>query len=147
MYTGLLHLHSALRWVVLILLVAATLRFLIGWFAKHSFGKGDEKLRLFTLISAHLQLVIGLVLYFISPAVQFNDKTMENDSLRFWSLEHILMMILAIVCITVGHSISKRKEEATAKHRILAIMFTLALVLIFSAIPWPWRAEIGRPLF
>ncbi|MEL6537474.1 MAG: cytochrome B [Bacteroidota bacterium] len=146
MYTGLLHLHSVLRWVVLILIVFSVIRFFAGWLGKHSFGKREEKLRLFTLIFSHVQFLVGLVLYFISPAVQFNDKTMSDTGLRFWAVEHITMMIIAIVLITIGHSKSKRMTDAVKQHRFLAIFFGLALLVIFAAMPWPWREIIGRPL-
>ncbi|HAA13981.1 MAG TPA: cytochrome B [Cytophagales bacterium] len=146
MHTGLLHLHSLLRWVILLLLVFSIVRFLVGWLNKHSFGKREERLRLFTLIFSHVQFLVGLVLYFISSVVQFNDQTMSNKGLRFWAVEHITMMIIAIVLITIGHSKTKRITDSVKKHRLLTIFFGLALLVIFAAMPWPWREIIGRPL-
>lgn len=147
LYSPLLHTHSMLRWVALILLVIATVKFLLGWLGNKSFSAGDVKLRLFTLISIHLQLVLGLVLYFISPTVQFNDHTMSSPTLRFWSVEHISMMLVSVVLITIGHSRSKKIADGAKQNKTLAIFFGIALVLILAAIPWPFRAEIGRPLF
>jgi len=118
----------------------------VGWLNKHSFGKREERLRLFTLIFSHVQFLVGLVLYFISSVVQFNDQTMSNKGLRFWAVEHITMMIIAIVLITIGHSKTKRITDSVKKHRLLTIFFGLALLVIFAAMPWPWREIIGRPL-
>lgn len=145
MYTGLLHTHSMLRWVVLLLLVVAVFRFLAGAMSGASFGKGDARLRLFTLISTHIQVLVGLILYFVSPFVQFNSNTMSEPSTRFWTVEHLSLMIVAVVVITIGNSRSK-KASGAKQHRTLAIFFGIALLLILAAIPWPWREAIGRPL-
>jgi len=150
MYTGLLHTHNLLRYVVLILLLLAVLKSFIGWFGKKEFTTTDNKISLFLLISAHLQLVIGLVLYFISPVVEAGlanmAETMKNVELRFWTVEHIASMIIGIAIITLGRIMAKKAKNDSSKHRRQAVYFTLAMVLIFSSIPWPW-SEVARAWF
>lgn len=150
MYTGLLHLHSALRYIVLILLVFAIIKAFAGWFGKKPYTGADDKLSLFTLISTHTQFLIGLILYFISPIVQsaLSDmgSAMKEPTLRFWAVEHITMMLLAVVMITIGRSSSKKMADAIKKHQRVAIFFLIALVLILAAIPWPF-SRVPRPWF
>lgn len=105
--------------------------------------RSDERAALVTVILTHLQLVIGLILYFISDKVRFEKmgKVMENDMLRFFTVEHISMTLIAIILITIGRSKAKRAYSEIAKHRRIAIFFTIALILIFFAIPWPFMKE------
>lgn len=144
MLTGLLHTHSLLRYILLALILISIFKSFSGWFGKKQYLPGDKKVALFTLISAHLQLILGLILYFMSPAVQTGlsdmGSAMKDPALRFWAVEHISMMIIAIVLITVGYSSAKRAASDEAKHKKTAIFFLLALIVIFIAIPWPWSA-------
>ena len=144
MLTILLTVHSLLRYVLLILLVVSIVKAFSGWFGKKQYPPGDKKLALFTLISTHLQLVIGLVLYFISPNVKAGmadmGEAMKNPMLRFWTVEHLSMMLIAIVLITLGYSLAKRGKDDETKHKRVAIFFLLALIIIFISIPWPWSA-------
>lgn len=144
MLTGLLHTHSLLRYILLIFIVLAIVKAFTGWLGKKPYLPGDKKVALFTLISAHLQLVLGLVLYFVSPTVKIGlsdmGSAMKDPGLRFWSVEHIGMMLIAIILITVGYSTAKRVLTDEAKHKKIAIFFLLALIVIFIAIPWPWSA-------
>ena len=147
MLTGLLHVHSLLRYVLLILLLISIVKSYGGWGGKKLYSPGDRKLALFTVISAHLQLVIGLVLYFISPNVKVAlanmSEAMKNPELRFWAVEHIAMMLIAIILITIRSARAKRAATDEGKHKQIAIFFLLALLVIFIAIPWPWK-EIAR---
>jgi len=148
MYIGLLHLHSALRYVVVILLVVAILKAFAGWFGNKSYTEGDRKLALFTMISVHLQLVIGLILYFISPVVQSAladmGAAMKDTELRFWAVEHIATNIIGIILITIGYSTAKRASTDKAKFTRTAIFYLIGFILIMSAIPWPWsRVDRG----
>jgi hypothetical protein len=148
MYIGLLHLHSALRYVVVILLIVAILKAFAGWFGNKSYTEGDRKLALFTMISVHLQLVIGLILYFISPVVQsaLTDMgaAMKDTQLRFWAIEHIATNIIGIILITIGYSTAKRASTDKAKFTRTAIFYLIGFILIMSAIPWPWsRVDRG----
>lgn len=150
MYTGLLHTHNLLRYAVVILLIISLIKSFAGWFGKKSFGNADDKISLFLLISSHLQLLIGLGLYFMSPIVEaaLNDMatSMKEPQLRFWAVEHISAMIIGIAIITLGRIMSKKAKTDTIRFRRQAIYFLLAALLIFSAIPWPW-SEIARPWF
>jgi len=143
MYNFLLHLHSGFRYVVMVFLLAAILVAFVGWFGKKSYTDGNRKLNLFTMISAHTQFLIGLILYFVSPYVQFTSVTMKDTTLRYWTMEHLVMMLFAIVLITVGHSRSKKIVLHDAKFRAVAIAYSLALLVIVAAILQSGRALFG----
>lgn len=130
MYTGLLHLHSFLRYIVLILVLLSIFQAVTA--GNKPYTAINKKVNLFALISAHIQLLIGLVLYFISPNVNF--KEMSNPAYRYWNVEHITLMILAIVLITIGYSKSKKAIEAKAKHRAIYIYYTIAIIIVLLAI-------------
>ena len=146
MYQGLLHAHSGLRWVVLVLIVWALYKTITGWVGKKEYQKSDRLSALLALIFTHIQLLIGLGLYFISPKVSFEPGVMENALLRFYTVEHMSMMIVAIILITIGFSTAKRLEDAVAKHKRVAIMYGIGLVIIIASIPWPFR-ELGAGWF
>jgi hypothetical protein len=128
----------------LLLLVLALIQALAGWFGNKTYTEGNRKLNLFSMISAHVQLLTGLILYFYSPFVKYNEMAvaMKDASLRYWTVEHLAMMIFALVLITVGHARAKKAAEAAAKHRTVAIFYGLALVVILAAI-----MQSGRPIF
>ena len=130
MYIGLLHLHSILRYAVLILVLLSILQAITA--GSKPYTPTNKKVNLFALISCHLQLVIGLVLYFISPNVDFSK--MSDPIYRYWNVEHISLMILAIALITVGYSKSKKAIEAKAKHKAIYVFYTLGLVIVLIAI-------------
>ena len=130
MYTGLLHTHSMLRYVVLILLVIAIFKALTA--GARVYTEGDRKLNLFTMISAHVQLLTGLILYAISPFRNFSQ--MSDPIFRYWSVEHISIMILALVLITVGHSKSKKAADSHAKHKAISLFYSLGLIVILVGI-------------
>jgi hypothetical protein len=131
--------HSGWRWIVLLLLLAAVVKMHMGWKGKKTFVEGDRKLVLFAMIAFHLQFLFGWILYFISDRVIFSDKTMGESILRFFALEHVLMMTIAMVLITIGHSKAKKKKDDTAKFKVIAVFYTIALIVILAAIPWPFR--------
>jgi len=136
MYTVLKHLHSGLRYIVLLLLIIAVLSALSGWLGKKNYTEGNRKLNLFAMISAHVQLLVGLVLYSVSAMVSFSDMAtvMKTPNLRYWTVEHVSMMVLAIVLITIGHAKSKKGTDPVAKHRSVAVCYLIALVVILAAI-------------
>ncbi len=143
MYSFLLKFHSGFRYLVLLLLVLTIVQALAGWFGKKSYTETNRKLNLFGLIFAHVQLLVGLILYFYSPFVKLTEMaaTMKDASLRYWTVEHLVMMIFAVVLITVGHSKSKKATDAVQKHRTVAIFYGLALLVILVAI-----VQSGRPI-
>ena len=152
MYTGLLHTHSLIRWILLVLLIITIFRSYNGWKNKRSFLPSDKRFALFTLIFSHVQLLIGFVLYMVSPAVQMAlpdmSAAMKDKILRFWSVEHISVMIIAIMIITIGYSLSKRAANDTERFRKLFIFFTISLIIILVTIPWPFtETGTGRGWF
>ncbi|HER40798.1 MAG TPA: hypothetical protein ENO10_06215 [Salinimicrobium catena] len=141
MYSTVFFIHSWWAYLVLLVLVIASINSLIGFFSKKEYGASDFRISLFTLIVSHIQLLIGLVLYFVSP--YFNafgeggmGEVMKDSTLRLYLVEHPLMMILAVVFITVGYSKHKKKLTSQPKFKMLAIFYTLALVFVLSRIPW-----------
>ena len=130
------HAHSGLRWVLLMLLICSLINALLR---KDNFEKKDRLIYMFTMVSAHIQLVLGITLYFLSIKVQFIDGWMKNVLYRFYGMEHLVGMLLAIALITVGHIKYKKKKENSAKHKTVLIFYALGLVVILMFIPWPFR--------
>jgi hypothetical protein len=130
LYTFFKYLHSGFRYIVLILVIIAMIQSLIGWLGKKPYTETARKINLFALISAHTQLLIGIVLYFLSPYVQFNSMTMKDRTTRYFTVEHWVMMVIAIVIITIGYSKSKKKTTAEAKYKTIAISYIIAFVVI-----------------
>ncbi len=135
--------HSGLRWIALILLLLA----IINAFTAKDFQKKHRLINLFTMISFHTQLLLGLVLFFTSKKVQFVEGWMKNDIFRFFGMEHLLGMLLAIVAITIGHSKSKKATEAASKFKAIQLWYVLALILVLAFIPWPFRSALGAGWF
>jgi uncharacterized membrane protein len=128
------HLHSGFRYIVFILILVAIIQSLLGWFGKKPYTEVNRKINLFTLISAHTQLLIGIILYFLSPFVQFNSNTMKDSTTRYFTVEHWVMMLIAIALITIGHSKAKKTETSESKHKTIAIFYTIAFLVILVAI-------------
>jgi cytochrome bd-type quinol oxidase subunit 2 len=136
-------LHSGFRYVVFLMVLIAIVQALLGWFGKKAYTDGNRKLNLFAMIAVHTQILIGLVLYFISPLVVFAKETMKDNTLRYWTVEHISMMIFAMILVTVGHSRSKKMALPEGKHRAIAIFYGLALLVIVLAIVQSQRPLLG----
>ncbi len=135
-----MHLHSSLRYVVLILMILAIVKSVMGWLSKKEFSKGDEKIGLFLMISAHIQLLLGLFLYMSKGwlSVPFAEAMADSIS-RFWKVEHLAGMIIAIALITIGRMKAKRASDDLKKHKATVIYYTIALVIIIISIPWVER--------
>ncbi len=141
MYTGLLHTHNMLRWLVLTVMILAVVFAVIGWLIKRDWTKKDNITGLVLTIFMDIQFLIGIILYaFVSPLTKaaFSDfgAAMRNSALRFYAVEHILLMIIALVLIHIGRSKTKKAVAPWKKHRAAAIFYGIALVLILVAIPW-----------
>ncbi len=134
MYIGLTHLHSSFRYLVLILLIVVVLKSLLGWLNKSKYEGIDNKLSLWLLITTHLQLVVGLLLYFVSPFVRFDSTTMKDSTTRYWTVEHFFMMILAITLITIARISHKKLTTDDSKFRRLFVLNATALIIIVVAI-------------
>ena len=144
MYEILKSAHSGWRYIVLILLLIAVLQAIMGWFGNKSYTEVNRKLNVFTLISAHIQLVFGLALYFLSPLTK---GPMADAVFRYWKVEHITMMVLAIVLITVGNAKSKKAKDAVAQHKTIAIFFGLGLLLILGSIYMMTKVDLSKTFF
>ena len=135
-------LHSYWAYLTLLLIVLATLNAFRGMMSNSNFSVKDLKISLFALIVTHIQIVIGLFLYIYSPNAMGAIKSggmgsvMKDSLLRFSSVEHPLMMLIAVVLITIGFSKHKKKEGAKAKFKTIAIFYGIALLLVLSRIPW-----------
>ncbi|MCS6910089.1 MAG: hypothetical protein NZM11_05900 [Anaerolineales bacterium] len=149
MYPAFLMIHSVLRWLVLVAAVAAAGKALAGWLGKQPLTKLDDRLGLIFTITMDAQLLVGLILYvFLSPltqsAFQNMDAAMSDITLRFFVVEHLGLMVVAVVLTHIGRALTRRAPEA-GKHRRAALWYGLALLVILFAIPWPFYAY-GRPL-
>ncbi len=151
MYPILVALHSWMRWLVLISLMYAIYRAYRGWTTGRRFSRYDNTVRHTTATIAHVQLLIGLTLYVVSPLVQYflhNFKTAVHErQTRFFGMEHSVVMLLGIVIITIGSAKAKRKLTDRQKFRTMAVWFTIGLLVILSSIPWPFAPWGSRPWF
>lgn len=133
-------LHSYWAYLVVIILIAAVINALIGYAGKKEYSAKDFRVSLFTLIVSHIQLLLGLILYFVSP--RFSDwselggKVMSDSVSRLYLVEHPLINIIAIVLITIGYSKHKKKLTSSPKFKTILIFYTLALICFLSRIPW-----------
>ncbi len=144
MLTGLQHTHSLLRYVLLIFLVWTTVNAFLKMRGKKPYAIMDNKLSLYTFIFAHTQLLIGIVLYAISPIVKGAwslgmGEMMASSAHRFYGIEHIFGMLVAIALITIGRIKSKKLTDDLAKHKTTFTFFLIALIIMFVTIPWPFR--------
>jgi NADH:ubiquinone oxidoreductase subunit 2 (subunit N) len=136
MYHFIQKFHSGWAYIALLLLVIAVINSFIGMSSKKEFTAKDRKIALFGLIATHIQLLVGLILYFISPLGSALFGQMKDAAARLTSLEHPLTNIIAIILITIGWSKHKKASTSTGKFRSIAIFFLLGLLLILSRIPW-----------
>jgi hypothetical protein len=154
MYTGLLHLHSFLRWIILLLALIAFFRAIIGVNGKKPFTATDNKVGLFFMISMDIMLLIGLYQWFTGAWGLKNiqnlgmGEVMKSAVNRFYAVEHISAMLLAIIFVHIGRAAAKKNISDLAKHRKALIFYGLALLLLLISIPWPFReAGAGRGWF
>jgi hypothetical protein len=136
MYQFIQKFHSGWAYIALILLIIATANALIGMLSKKEFTARDRKIALFGLIGIHVQLLVGMILYFVSPLGFASFGQMADKALRLTSLEHPLINIIAIALITIGWSKHKKLTTSESKFKTFTIFYGLGLVLILSRIPW-----------
>lgn len=136
MYEILQKAHSGWAYLVLIALFIAVLNSIIGMNSKREFSPKDKRFALLGLIATHLQLVFGLILYFVSPLGSASFGLMSDSALRLTSLEHPLVNLIAIALITIGWSKHKKVETNHSKFKSIAIFYGIGLLLILSRIPW-----------
>jgi hypothetical protein len=139
MYIGLQHLHSGLAYLALLSLIFVIFYALIGTLSGREFTEKDRKIAMIAFILCHTQLLIGLILYFVSPlgfSLLTGGGAMADPAARLTALEHPLINIAAIVLISIGYIRSKKLEASRSKFRSIYMMYAVGLVLILSRIPW-----------
>ncbi len=146
MYGFFLSLHNIMRWVVVILAIVAAVTAFIGWFGNRPYTDRDNRIGLVYTIAMDIQLLIGFLLYFVlSPftKVAFSDfgAAMANADLRYFAVEHIFIMVIAVVLAHLGRVLSKRQSVDKKKFQWAAILFTLSLLVMLAGTPW------FRPMF
>jgi len=152
MFAVLLQVHSILRWVILILLVLSIVQSFIGWVRRRELREGDTKLWLFTMITAHTTLLIGLILLLfgrfgiLSSGLPEGVDLMKDKFYRFFWVEHPTGMLIATILITLGRRVARKQIKDPLKYKRAFWLFLLALVIILATIPWPGREIVGRGL-
>ena len=142
-------LHNILRWAILIFGIWTILSAISGLVNKRNYSKADDRSNFLFMLSCDIQLLIGLILYFTNGwAERLKDlgNDMKDANTRFFTMEHGLLMIIALVLVHVGRVSVKKATTPAAKHKRTLLFFGLAIVLILAAIPWPFREAIARPL-
>jgi hypothetical protein len=142
MYNGILHAHSGLRWLVLLFLVISIIQAFVNR-GNAEIKSSDKRFPLLTLITVHTQLLLGFVLYFISPKVVFSAEAMKDSILRFFLVEHLFGMLVAIILITIGYSKFKKAETPSPMWSKILVFYTIALIIILISIPWPFSQYGG----
>jgi hypothetical protein len=151
MQPAILLLHNIMRWVILVLLIASILKSFSGWRGKKPLSSGDKKLWLFTMVAAHITLVIGLYqLLFgtygiMTAGLPAGTQLMKDKFYRFFWVEHPFGMLLSIFLITLGRGMAKKNVSDLTKYRKAFWYFFIALVVILATVPWPFREVVGRP--
>jgi hypothetical protein len=136
MYEFIQKFHSGWAYLALLLLVVAVLNSVLGLVSKKEFSSKNRTIALLGLIAAHIQLLVGLVLYFVSPIGKAGLSEMSNAAIRLTALEHPLINIIAIVFITIGWSKHKKATSSLTKFKTISIFYGLGLLLILARIPW-----------
>jgi len=145
MENTLLHIHSVLRYVVLFTALYAIYRSYTGFKGNKDFVKADTKAGTWFVMSVHTQFIIGIFDYIYSPIIatflQEPKMGMKDSYIRFFAMEHVLVMLIAVVLITIGKSKSKRAATDRAKHKKAFTFYLIGLLLILVSIPWPFIAK------
>lgn len=147
MYPWLLALHSVVRWIVILAGLWAVVRAFRGG----TWSATDEAAGKWYGISLDVQFLLGLLLYGIFSPVTFTAfasmaAAMRDATLRFFVLEHVVLAVAALALAHIGKTRIRRQPTDAAKFRTAAIFYTISLVLVLLATPWPFRVP-GRPLF
>ncbi len=143
-YTVIRHLHSIVRWLLLTGLLGSIILAISGLSDKKGLGRTGRIFARLTLYFAHLQLLVGIVLFLISPRVIFSSDSMRSPILRFFLVEHTSAMILAVILITIGHIRMKKAANEAISARTLLWFYAISLVIILILIPWPFTRYAGH---
>lgn len=140
------HTHSGLRWLFLLIIIFAIVNAIRKWKSGEKFEAKDKLLSILTIALTHTMGILGIVLLFISPKIQFTEGFMKNDQIRFYLTQHTFGMVIAIILITIGYSKAKKAVKDKAKFRKTAVWFTISLLIVLISIPWPFWG-VGGELF
>lgn len=145
LYSILLPLHSIVRWLVVLAAIAVVGRVFYAWLTKKDWTALDDRLGMIFLMVMDIQVLVGLILYFFASPVTLGalsnfGAAMKNADVRFYAVEHIFVMLVALVIAHVGRAISRKAVTAPAKHRAAALLFGLSILAVLFSIPW------SRPL-
>ena len=151
MYSTLLVFHSLIRWLVLAFLLYSIYRAFVGYLNDKPFSKTDNAFRHWTATIAHIQLMIGIILYTQSPIVKYfwrkTETGLQNLDITFYGIIHIFLMLTAIVLLTIGSALAKRQPTDKEKFKTMLVWFSIALIFIFIAVPWTFSPLSSRPNF
>lgn len=145
LYPYVLAIHSVVRWLVVIVGLLAAGKAIAGWLGKQGWVKLDDRLGMIFTSVMDAQFLVGVLLYvFFSPLTRAAfanfGVAMQEPTLRFFAAEHASLMLVAVILTHVGRAFSRRAAGDGSKHQRAAIFFTLAMLAVFAAIPWPWSA-------
>jgi hypothetical protein len=149
MYELALAVHSWLRWGALAAGVVATFSAFAGLGGSDS-GRTD-RWGLILVAAVDLQLLLGLLLYvFLSPntAAIFGNfgGAMRDPVARFWAVEHVVLMALAVVLVHLGRVLGRKAPSPRARRKRLFLCFGMATLAMIAGTPWPGMSA-GRPFF
>lgn len=139
MLTGFGHIHSVNRYILLALILIVIFTSFSKWKRKQAYSGQDDKLNLVAFILTHVQLLLGFILYFAKGWHKFTPSTMKVPALRFFSVEHMIGMLIAIALITLARIKGKKITEAAKRHKLTFWYYLIALILMMASIPWPFR--------
>ncbi len=143
---ALIHAHSGLRWLALALLLFAIVNAILK-LKSGKYEKGDKMLNLFAMVMLHIQITLGTIVSFVTGKISYAEGWMKNPQYRFFGLEHILLMVIAVVLVTIGRKKAEKALDPAKKHKTILIWYTIVLIIIFAAIPWPFRTVLGGSWF
>lgn len=143
---ALVHIHSGLRWLALALLLFAIVNAMLK-LKSGKYEKSDKMLNLFAMVLLHIQILIGTILSFVTGKISYAEGWMKNPQYRFFGLEHILLMVVGVTLITIGRKKAEKALDPAKKHKTILIWYVIVLVIIFAAIPWPFRTALGGSWF
>lgn len=143
-YLILVHVHSVIRWFILVFLIYSLVVSFTKWRGAGVLSKRDSLIAALTVHFSHFQLLAGFILYFVSYKVMFDSEALASPMIRFFTIDHMATMVLAITCLTIGNIKAKRASDPKQKAKLIFIWFLIAFILMMVAIPWPFRALGSR---
>jgi len=142
-------LHNIVRWAVLLFGLWTLLSAISGVASRRNYTSGDSRSNFLFMLSCDIQLLLGLILYYTNSwfeRLKDIGNNMKDANNRFFTMEHGLLMIIALILVHIGRVSVKKAATPAAKHKRTVLFFGLAIILILAAIPWPFREAIARPL-